>query len=294
MRDIVRGQEKGKYNQRELDIIEQILKVPEYEGDEQAIGIVTPYRKQANKASAQLGSDIESDTVHKYQGREKNTMIMTTVLDSSWRGKQGLKFADDPKMINVAVSRAIKKFILVTDHTLFFEYGDHISELIRYIQYSTLDENIIDSQIVSVFDLLYSKYSEELNHLKRKMKTNVRFKSEEALRVVLEEILVEEKYSQYTYTQGVLPKNLLSSLELLTEEETRFVNNRASLDFVVYYKLDKSCALVIEVDGVAFHENNPEQLRRDQMKDEILRKYEVPILRLATNEVGSEKRSRKP
>jgi len=51
----------------------------------------------------------------------------------------------------------------------------------------------------------------------------------------------------------------------------------------LFPKQDKSCKLIIEVDGFAFHENNPEQLKRDALKDAILSKYELNFLRLATN-----------
>ena len=46
--------------------------------------------------------------------------------------------------------------------------------------------------------------------------------------------------------------------------------------------------LVVEVDGYAYHANNPKQLERDNMKDGILRKYDIPILRIRTNESGEE------
>ena len=94
----------------------------------------------------------------------------------------------------------------------------------------------------------------------------------------------------FSYVQGMLLRNLLNSVKNLSDEELAYVNNRASLDFVVYYKQDKSCKLVVEVDGFAFHENRPEQLRRDALKDSILKKYEIPFLRLATN--GSSERER--
>lgn len=284
MREVTKGNAKGKYNQRELDVVvEEILKDSIIEEQYNNIGFVTPYRKQANKAGEILHSGIESDTVHKYQGREKDIIIMSTVLDSTQNGYRGLRFVDDSQMVNVAVSRAVKQFVLVTDHKFFLKQGNNISDLIRYIQYSTLDENVIESKIVSVFDLLYRQYSSKLNLLKEKMNKNPRYKSEEALRVLLDEILAKEQYNHYCYMQEVLLRNLLSTVELLTPEELKFVNNRASLDFVIFYKQDKACALVIEVDGFAFHENEPEQLRRDQLKDSILRKYGVPILRLATN-----------
>ena len=291
MRRVTRGEKKGNYNQRELDVtVEEILRNSVLAENRENIGFVTPYRKQANKAGQLLPSGIESDTVHKYQGREKDVMIMSTVLDSTRDGQTGLKFVDDPQMVNVAVSRAIRQFVLVTDRDLFFKRGKDIGDLIRYIQYSTLDENVIESNIVSVFDLLYRQYSSKLIPLKAKMDQSVRYQSEEALRVLLEEILAEPQNNRYSYVHGMLLRNLLNTVDLLTPEELNFVNNRASLDFVVYYKQDKACVLVVEVDGFAFHENNPDQKRRDVLKDVILAKYGVALLRLPTN--GSREREK--
>lgn len=291
MRRVTQGEKQGTYNQRELDVtIEEILKNPDLATENSKIGFVTPYRKQANAAGSLMPDGIQSDTVHKYQGREKDLIILSTVLDSSWQGQQGMNFVDDPHMVNVAVSRAIKQFVLVTDHDLFYKKGKDIGDLIRYMQYSTLDENVIESQVVSVFDLLYKQYSRKLLPLKAKMDSEARYQSEEALRVLLEEILMLPEYNRFSYTRGVLLRNLINSVDLLIDEELAYVNNRASLDFVVYYKQDKSCKLVIEVDGFAFHENRPEQLKRDALKDSILKKYEIPLLRLATNGSGEQER----
>ena len=41
---------------------------------------------------------------------------------------------------------------------------------------------------------------------------------------------------------------------------------------------------VIEVDGVSFHEQQEKQRIRDAKKDSILKKNNIPILRLKTNE----------
>jgi len=49
---------------------------------------------------------------------------------------------------------------------------------------------------------------------------------------------------------------------------------------------------VVEVDGYAYHANNPKQLQRDKMKDDILKKYNIPILRIKTNEIGEERKLR--
>lgn len=59
-------------------------------------------------------------------------------------------------------------------------------------------------------------------------------------------------------------------------------------DFLIFNKMDKMPVLVVEVDGYAFHANNPKQLKRDSMKDAILYKYDIPILRFATNGSGEQ------
>lgn len=290
MRKVTRGPKTGTYNQRELDVIQKILQDPNYTPENETLGIITPYRKQADKAQELVGDTYECDTIHKYQGREMDTIIMSTVLDSSYTAKRGIDFVNNPNMINVAVSRAIKHFVLVTDHELFFREKGEIPDLIRYIQYRSLDKAIIDSPIVSVFDLLYTQYSSKLLPLKAKMDSNARWQSEEALRVLLEEIISKEPYNLFNYKQQILIRNLLIDNSRLTEEEALYVNNRASLDFVIFRKLDKSCVFVIEVDGFEFHENNPKQQHKDLLKNRILQKRDIPLLRLATNESGNKEK----
>lgn len=94
MRKIKEGTKTQTYNDREREVInEEILKqrvlnddrINFYNNDE--IGIVTPYRKQADNIQETTEKEIKSDTVHKFQGREKKLMIFSTVLDSSVRGK---------------------------------------------------------------------------------------------------------------------------------------------------------------------------------------------------------------
>ena len=293
MRKVTWGEKTGRYNQREIDVIDEIIREKGedlYEKGRRNIGVVTAYRKQADKVGETFCDEVESDTVHKYQGREKSVMILSTVLDGTKDGQASIKFVDDPHMINVAVSRAKKQFFLVTDHKFFFEKGKEINSLIRYMQYSTLDPVIVESDIISVFDLLYREYSNRLIPLKKKMDTTQRYQSEEAMKVLIEEILEEEGFERFDYTKQVLVRNLINGPKLLTKQEAQYVLNRASVDFVIFRKMDKSCVLVIEVDGFAFHENNPRQLQKDAMKDAILRKYGIAVLRLPTN--GSREREK--
>lgn len=294
MRKVTRGNMKGNYNRRELEVtIEEVLNDNGDIDKYKHIGFVTPFRLQADKAGELLNKQIESDTVHKYQGREKEIMIMSTVLDNTRSGHIGKRFVDDPRLVNVAVSRAIKQFILVTNRELFLKKRSEIGDLIRYIEYSSPDNNVMKSNIISVFDLLYKNYSKKLIPLKRRMNSNARFKSQEIIRVLLEKVFNEDHYDLCFYAEEMLIRNLIRDVSQLNKEELQYVNNRASLDFVIYRKIGKSCVMAIEVDGFEYHENNPKQLNRDRLKNSILEKYKIPLLRLSTNHSGEEEKIKK-
>ena len=52
---------------------------------------------------------------------------------------------------------------------------------------------------------------------------------------------------------------------------------------MIYNKLGKNPILAIEVDGFAYHKKGSRQAKRDEMKDKILEKFDLPLLRFATN-----------
>ena len=281
--------EKGIYNQREIDVLLQEARAYAVSED---IGHATPYRKQADKAKKLLPKEIASDTVHKFQGREQDVIIMTTVIDSSLAGQRGLRFVDDPCLINVAVSRAIKQFMLITDDTLFQQKGRHVRDLVKYIQYRTMDSCILDSNLVSIFDLLYQNFSKNLLPLQAKLIKCSKYTSENIVNTRLGAILSEQTYSGYSAVFTYYLRSLTRDLSVFNESEQGFINNNASLDFVIFNKQDKQCVGAIEVDGFAFHENNAEQLERDALKNSILQKIAIPLLRLPTNGSGEEKKIR--
>ncbi len=284
MRKITRGNKKGTYNERELESIkEEILqdsRINKYNNDE--IGITTPYRMQANNIQKATEKDIQSDTIHKFQGREKKLMILSTVLDNSYQGKKGIDFVDDSCMINVAVSRAIEQFVIVTDKKLFNKEGNDIKALIKYIKYNELHSEIIDSQIVSVFDLLYKEYSKKLEKLNTNLLNKSKFKSENIMDTILNNEFKKEDYKDYKYEREILLRNMLNNVDNLNDKEKRYVNNGARIDFVIYDKMDNKPKLFIEVDGFEYHKNNPKQLEKDKLKDNIVRKNGIDILRFET------------
>ena len=255
---------------------------PEYcqDFEETDIGVTTPYRRQAIKA-ADLLDQTEVDTVHRFQGRQKKVVTMTTVLDETWRGQTGLPFVDDPQMINVAVSRAIQRFVLVTNYDML-PTSRHIQDLVGYIRYHNPGEDVVDSVVVSVFDLLYRAYSQRLRPLAARRRKELKYPSEDIIWTVLRDILAEQPYEHMTVSSQVLLRNLLPNLGRLTPAQRAYIQHRASVDFVVYNRVTNQPLLAIEVDGFAFHENSPDQRARDALKDEILNTHQMPLLRLPT------------
>ncbi|MCB2308604.1 DUF2726 domain-containing protein [Clostridium estertheticum] len=163
----------------------------------------------------------------------------------------------------------------------------NIGDLIKYIQYNNFE--IINSNISSVFDFLYSNYSKKLLEILNKNKRVSEFASENLMNMVIEKVLCQEKFKFLDVVLHQPLKMLIKDTSKLTEIEHKFVKNILThTDFIIFNKLDKMPVLVVEVDGYAFHANNKVQLERDKMKDEILTKYNIPILRISTNGSGEE------
>lgn len=101
-------------------------------GDIKNIGIISPYRKQKEQIQKTIQTDKKIDTVHKFQGREEATIIITTV------DNEISELVDDPKMLNVAVTRA-KKYIRLVVSSNDNNENTNIGDLIRYIQYNNFE-----------------------------------------------------------------------------------------------------------------------------------------------------------
>jgi len=276
---------RGTVNERQVDVIlKEVMDEQKLNMTEDSNGIVTPYRKQVNaleETNEQQNQDMEIDTVHKYQGREKDIMILSTVVNDM----NQYDFADDPNLINVAVSRAVDKLIIVTADGSEHWMNTNVGDLIGYVKYH--NHEVIASEIYSVFDYLYSCYADKLKELMQKINQVSEHTSENLMNMVIENVLSEEAFRHLDVVLHQPLRMLIKDTSLLSEAEyTYAMNSWTHTDFVIFNKMNKLPILVVEVDGHAYHANNPEQLKRDQMKDEILHKYQIPIVRMKTT--GSE------
>ena len=84
-------------------------------------------------------------------------------------------------------------------------------------------------------------------------------------------------------------QQLIRDWTLLDDEERRYASNGAThLDFLIYTRVSKQPVLAVEPDGYKFHKQGTRQSERDRMKDRILDRYGLPLLRLSTTGTDEE------
>ena len=176
---------RDHFSQRQIDIVVKDI-MPKITVQDDEIGIIAPYNNQVNALSKSINNDeIDIATVHKFQGREKDSIILTTVDDEIG------EFVDDPNLLNVAVSRAKKQLVLVVTGNEIAD-GSNIKDLISYIEYNNF--TVAESKIYSVFDFLYKEYTESrLEYLKNTKKIS-EFDSENLMHKLITDILKNDEF----------------------------------------------------------------------------------------------------
>lgn len=125
-------------------VIEQVRKA--LGRGRRSIGIITPYRKQADLINARLESlrseyidaDIQAGTIHLFQGKEKEIIIYDITFSPSKNGAlpityDGGKNSEVAKLLNVATTRAEVFFILIGDTDSVSKLKDD-SVLVQWVQ----------------------------------------------------------------------------------------------------------------------------------------------------------------
>jgi superfamily I DNA and/or RNA helicase len=269
-------------NQREIDVIrKEVLPTLSYEAEH--IGIIAPYNAQVGALQQQIGASVDIATVHKFQGREKDAIIMSTVEN------QISDFVDDPNLLNVAVSRAKQKFCLVVTGNKQQKSGN-ISDLLAYIEYNNF--TVTESKIRSIFDYLYKQYTEARMAYLTTRKRVSKYDSENLTFALIEDILRNNAAMRHLDVVCHLPlRMLLRDFSLLDDVERRYAGNGLThLDFLIYNKVGKQPVLAIETDGFSYHQEGSRQKERDEMKDRILALYGIPCERLSTAESDERER----
>ncbi|WP_300707030.1 AAA domain-containing protein [uncultured Brachyspira sp.] len=283
-------------NEREIDIVIKEYLEPFHETiSSPDVAIISPYRnhieevKNQTKSSKTNNKDIVADTVHAFQGQERNIVILSTVANKI------NDFVNDPKLLNVAISRAVKHLCVVTSHQIA-NTDNNISDLLDYISYTNC--SVSSTNIKSIFDIMrqdtddiieeyLDKYRNKYGFINKMFSSKVYKKINKAEEIGYYNIkdIIHKEFSELTLSLFVPLKEIINInvniVEPLTEQEIYFINTDSHIDILIYNRITKKPVLAIEIDGDE-HRNSSIQEARDLKKDNILRKYNIALLRLST------------
>jgi hypothetical protein len=108
--------------------------------------IITPFRNQElilnvilnqAKEKGEINDSVECGTIHKIQGRENKTIIISTAISKSTNPKTYNWIKNNSQLINVGVTRAKENLIVVTDKKaidILSNKTDDLYALIEYVQ----------------------------------------------------------------------------------------------------------------------------------------------------------------
>lgn len=270
--------DRGKYAQSNFENEREIKSIEGITGKTlKNTYVITPFKMQGERLREhfQCGKDI-CGTIHTFQGKGQENIFFSTVLNNlefankHLSGKHCL-FKDE--LVNVAVSRAKKHFVLVSDASYLHKKNRQLRNLIDYIE--SYGKQIPDTT-VCIFDGLYKKMKAYTRH------DNLDNVFEETLYRYIEDYCKEY---QQVYCRIKLPLADLVTDKIYLEEHPdikKFVmHHNTHIDFTLCNAVNKPI-LAIELDGKRHEEKM--QMKRDKKKNEALKHMEIPLWRVSSKE----------
>ncbi|MCQ2587631.1 MAG: AAA domain-containing protein [Treponema sp.] len=234
------------------------------------IGIITPFKNQKDLIEHRLkeehlDQEINCGTVHAFQGDEKDEILFSLALTDHTHEKTYDWLKNNRELLNVAVSRAKEKLILISSNKELKrlhkkDEQDDLFELANYVQ--TNGEYKVTSRENSSRALGIKPYSSE---------------TEDAFLTTLNQalsVLIEDD-SQYSVKREVQTSHLF---EKLPSDCSFFF--RASIDFVIYkkgFRNKEFPVLAIELDGPEHHDD-PKVMERDEKKKQICKDHGFTLI----------------
>lgn len=274
----------GRTNPRQAEIITAEILTSDL-GD---VGIVAPYRDQVSLIRNILQrNDILVDTVHKFQGKERSVMILSTTADRTvlYEDPEHIDFLNNPNLINVAVSRAKKELIVISSSEALSQEGTLLCDLARYVSYYSGNASRSRTNTISVFDLMYDEYSPILERMRRSMLKISQFASENIVATLIDEICRSGEYGVLAFKFNYPLRKIIDPDSVSGREDRNFILSLGThCDFVIFSLLDKKTQLLVEVDGKQ-HESKI-QKKRDAIKDRLAKGAGITLVRIKTTDVN--------
>lgn len=274
---------RGRSNERQVDIIDKEILPKLTNFNKEDIGIIAPFNDQLAMLDRLKDKCGKIASIHKFQGREKDVIILSTVVNKVklYDDPERIDFLNDPKLLNVAISRPKKQLFLVISEELMKQSGTILSDFCRYIKYFCSETTIEKTEVYSVLDLQYKEFSPYLLPLQKRLLNRSKWKCENIVDTIIDDICNEKKYGVMSYVRNYPLRKIVRLENVENKEDKAFMLRPGThCDFVIYNELDKTIIMTVEVDGYQHKEELQKQ--RDIKKDRILSGAGIPTLRLNT------------
>ncbi|MCG3147732.1 MAG: ATP-dependent RecD-like DNA helicase [Verrucomicrobiae bacterium] len=135
----------GALNEEEARmVVRELERLVLQQGYRGSVGVVSPFRAQANRIRELVfqhhgltdklaASDFLADTVHRFQGDERDVMVFSPVVSAGFPSGAGIFLRNNPNLFNVAITRARAALLVIGDRQAAANSG--VEYLARFAAY---------------------------------------------------------------------------------------------------------------------------------------------------------------
>lgn len=242
--------------------LEEAQEVVKYIADNKLsdVFIITPFRNQedvinyylqAAKNKGEIDPSVSCGTIHKVQGQENKTIIISTSISRSTTLRTYDWIKNNSQLINVGVTRAQEKLIVVADKKaidILSRKDDDLYALIEYVEKNGTTQ--VAQSVVNKFTIGFSQ--------------NSMFEDE-----------FYKTISHYCTVQGTRFERNVKLTDLFPEEINNPALNKREFDGVIY--VGRQPQVVFEVNG-AEHYHNKKRIDVDKLKAQFLEKKRLKLI----------------
>lgn len=224
--------------------------------------IITPFRNQETvlnhylqeaKEKGEIDSTVSCGTIHKIQGQENRTIIISTSISRKTSSRTYDWIKNNSELINVGVTRAQENIVVVADKKaidILSKRDDDLYALIEYVRQNGTTE--IAQSTANRFTIGFSNDS----------------------------IFEDEFYktmSHYCSIQGVRFERNVKLTDVFPEERNNPKVNQKEFDGVIY--LGKAPKVIFEING-AEHYKNKKRIESDKIKMQLAERKDLKLIHI--------------
>lgn len=249
--------------------IEEAKAIVEYikENKLQDVFIITPFRNQEevinhylneSKQKSEIDASVSCGTIHKVQGQENKTIIISTAISKQTNIKTYEWIKNNSQLINVAVTRAKENLIVVTDKKaidILSRKDDDLYALIEYVEKNGITR--ISESVVNKFTIGFSNNS----------------KFEDEFYITMR---------QFCSVKGGRFQRNVKVIDVFPEEKDNELVNKREFDGVLYD--EKVPKIIFEINGKE-HSSKKSSLKSDNAKMDLVKSKEPKLIMIPNHYV---------